>query len=274
MARNIILWVAAFFITLGSAYYQRTTGPTYPIKGKVKVGSELISYKLIRTYEGADNAEISINEPTGTIQGLFSFKRFKSHDQWTEMPMLNMGGKLVAYVPHQPPAGKVEYMITLTDGINSVQLTEEPVIIRFKGQVPILVLLPHILIMFLAMLFSTRAGIEVIAKGDRVFRLTLLTTLFLVVGGLILGPVMQKYAFGAYWTGWPMKGIFKFGDMTDNKTLVAFIFWAIALVQIWRKPEKKWWAVLAAVVLFLVYMIPHSIMGSEIDHTAVTTGAL
>jgi hypothetical protein len=97
----------------------------------------------------------------------------------------------------------------------------------------------------------------------------LFTTIFLLFGGLFLGPVMQKFAFGAYWTGWPMQGIFKFGDMTDNKTAVAFIFWILALYKLWKNPEKRGWALLAAVVLFLVYMIPHSMMGSEIDHTAL-----
>ena len=35
------------------------------------------------------------------------------------------------------------------------------------------------------------------------------------LGGMILGPIVQKYAFGAYWTGIP------FGhDLTDAKNLV------------------------------------------------------
>jgi hypothetical protein len=49
---------------------------------------------------------------------------------------------------------------------------------------------------------------------------------------MILGPVVQKFAFGEYWTGFP------FGtDLTDNKTLIAFIGWIIALVAVF-KSEK------------------------------------
>ena len=62
---------------------------------------------------------------------------------------------------------------------------------------------------------------------------------------------------------------FNFGDMTDNKTAVAFIFWLVALYMLWKNPEKRGWALVAATVLFLVYMIPHSMLGSEIDHTAL-----
>ena len=39
-------------------------------------------------------------------------------------------------------------------------LKEEPVVIRFKGGVPAFILIPHILFMFLAMLFSTLAGLN------------------------------------------------------------------------------------------------------------------
>ena len=40
--------------------------------------------------------------------------------------------------------------------------------------------------------------------------------LLLAVGGFILGPLVQNYAFGELWTGVP------FGwDLTDNKTLIA-----------------------------------------------------
>lgn len=265
MKNNYILWIAAFIITITSAIYQRTTGPSYPISGNVEVGDQTIKYKLIRTYGGPDNAEISIKEPTGKIAGTFKYKRFKSFDEWTEVAMVNMGGKLVAYVPHQPPAGKVEYYITLTDGANVVQITEEPVVMRFKGHVPAFALIPHILLMFLAMLFATRTGIEAVVKGNRTFSLSIYTSVFLLIGGLILGPVVQKYAFGAYWTGWPVGT-----DLTDNKTAVAFLLWVFAVYKLWKDREKRGWALVAAIVLLLIYLIPHSMMGSEIDHTIQT----
>jgi hypothetical protein len=115
--------------------------------------------------------------------------------------------------------------------------------------------------MFVAMLLSTRAGLAAIF-GERTFRLALWTFVTLVVGGLILGPIVQKYAFGAYWTGWP------FGtDLTDNKTAVAFLFWLVALVMAWKKPYHRTWVLAASFVLLLVYLIPHSLLGSEIDWT-------
>jgi len=79
---------------------------------------------------------------------------------------------------------------------------------------------------------------------------------------MILGPVVQKFSFGDFWTGWP------FGhDLTDNKSLVAFIFWVIALVALKKHQENRLWPLIASIVLLGVFLIPHSVLGSEIDYT-------
>ena len=49
---------------------------------------------------------------------------------------------------------------------------------------------------------------------------------------MILGPIVQYYAFGDLWTGIP------FGwDLTDNKTLIALIFWILAVVNEQKERE-------------------------------------
>ena len=84
----------------------------------------------------------------------------------------------------------------------------------------------------------------------------------LIAGGLLLGPIVQKYAFGEFWTGIP------FGwDLTDNKLLIALAFWVYAVV-INRTKEKPLPALIAAIVLLLVYSIPHSLFGSELDYSS------
>ena len=149
----------------------------------------------------------------------------------------------------------------LGTGDDSKYIKEEPVVIRFKGAVPAFVLWPHILFMFMAMLYSTRTGIEALRKGDKTKNYTLITLSLLTTGGMFLGPVVQKYAFGAFWTGWP------FGhDLTDNKTLVAFLAWIVAYLLLRKSNTYRAWAIAAAVILLLVYLIPHSMFGSELDY--------
>ncbi len=269
--KTILFWIFSVIFTIGIAYYQRATGPTYPVSGSVTINDSEIQYKLIRTdttSETSEFSEIKIEVPEESITGSYIYKRYKSHDEWSNKELRRDGKFLIADIPRQPMAGKMEYQILLSENDNIYQLTEEAIVMRYKGDVPMKILLPHIILMFLAMLFSTRTGIEVLIKGKYVFLYTGITLLLLIPGGMILGPIVQKYAFDAYWTGWP------FGtDLTDNKTLIAFLGWIIAFIIILiRKGKGKGWALVASIILLLIYLIPHSMRGSEIDHTK-TEGA-
>jgi len=263
--RSMHLWVIAFVLVATAAIYQRMTGPTYPVSFSVQIGAEETMFRLPRTFGGAGDAEVRLPVAGAAIDGIIEYRRFRSNDEWTTRPLERQGSDLVGYLPHQPPAGKVMYRVQLQEGGKPVPLTAEPVILRFKGDVPAVIIGPHIILMFLAMLLSTRAGLEALAKRNDLARLTLWTVITLGIGGLFLGPVVQKYAFGAFWTGWPLGQ-----DLTDNKTIVAFLFWAIALWRLRKTPQAGGWVILAAVVLFAVYMIPHSVLGSELDYTKAT----
>jgi len=59
--------------------------------------------------------------------------------------------------------------------------------------------------------------------------------------------------------------------LTDNKTVVTFIFWLIAWFVLRKKPMNRVWPIIATVVMLAVYFIPHSVLGSEIDHTKTET---
>jgi hypothetical protein len=260
--KNILLWIIAIILTVGLVIYQRSTGPTYPVRGEVTIDGEIIKYKLIRTFGGDKDALVEIKTENDKITGSITQKRYKSYDEWSTTEMQNKNGKLIGVIPNQPPAGKVEYTIKLNSNGKTYVLADEPVVIRFKGAVPLSVLSPHIFFMFFSMLFALRTGLELFFRrvDTKYYTGVVLVTLFF--GGLVLGPIVQKFAFGAYWTGWP------FGhDLTDNKTLFVFIFWVIAWFVLRKKPQNRLWPLLAVVAMILVYSIPHSVMGSEIDHT-------
>jgi hypothetical protein len=172
--------------------------------------------------------------------------------------MARSGDTLIAYLPHQPPAGKLEYQVRLKAGGEESPLPADgPVVIRFKGDVPVAILAAHIIGMFAAMLFSTRAALEVFSLEPKFRQLTSWTIGSLLLGGMVLGPFVQRYAFGTYWTGWP------FGtDLTDNKTLIALLGWLAAAVAVWRLKRPALWVVLAAMLMLGVFMVPHSLWGS------------
>jgi hypothetical protein len=82
-----------------------------------------------------------------------------------------------------------------------------------------------------------------------------------IIGGFIFGPIVQKYAFGEFWTGFP------FGhDLTDNKILIGFIGWLLALIALYKFTNPKRWIVFASILMFIIFLIPHSLLGSELNY--------
>ena len=266
--KSILLWIFAIIFTLSIAIYQRSTGPTYPQKSVVKLGDNSYKLKLLTTFGGKEDALISLKVPSN-VKGIVKFRHYRSQEEWTGIEMMHDGETLNAFLPNQPPAGKLEYMVSLEYEGEYFSVSEDPVIIRFKGAVPYIILIPHVILMFLAMLYSTRTGLEALGNGLRTYSYTKITLITLGIGGMILGPVVQLYAFGDLWTGWPFGG-----DWTDNKTLAAFVFWVIAFFALRKNKQNRLWPIIAFIVLLSIYLIPHSMGGSELDYETgtVTTG--
>ncbi len=118
--------------------------------------------------------------------------------------------------------------------------------------------------MFSSMLLSTRTGLEIFNDAVKAKKFMFVTLSFLLLGGFLFGPIVQKYAFGEFWTGVP------FGyDLTDNKTLIALVGWMIAAVMFLKKKNEKFWITFAAVLMLVIFLIPHSVLGSELDYQKI-----
>lgn len=268
--KKVLLWIIAFLITASAALFQRMTGPTHELSGKKVLANTEIRYSLERTHETTSDLEIRIEVLNKEINGHILYKRHKTDDPWTNISLRREDDYLVGSLPKQPAAGKLEYKVILAYQDNEVSLSgEKPVIIRFKDPVPDVILIPHVIIMFLAMLFSTRAGIEALNPQGNPRKLALWTFGLLLVGGFILGPLVQKFAFGQLWTGFPL-GF----DLTDNKTLLAMIGWIAAVIAGRGGRPARWWVLGASILLLAVYLIPHSLLGSELEYTAPGVSSL
>ena len=286
--KKYILGFLAFVITISAAVYQRKTGPTYPKRYTVAVNGVDYQLKLVRSLALNEDPFIKLNISDSTVKAKVYYKRYLSKDeiqvadfQFKSTPVhsfimnklfhITTERGFFALVPQQPAAGKIEYYFDITDRAGTkTYLKETPVVIRFKGGVPLAILLPHILFMFIAMLFSTLAGLMAAFSVPLYRKISWWTFGSLLIGGMFLGPVVQLYAFGELWTGIP------FGwDLTDNKTLIAFVFWLLAVLMN-RKKERPIYTVVAAVVLLLIYSIPHSMFGSQLDYNTgnVTQGMI
>jgi hypothetical protein len=274
--RQFLLWTAAVFITIAAVIYQRATGPTYPVKGVINANNQEYKYKLIRTHETTAGAKISLPKTEASDFKVFlNYKRFQTTDSMTVVPFVLDGDTFTAELPKQPAAGKMEYFVSGSIDNNEFRVPqkgEDNIVLRYKDPVPGGVLWPHVFMMFFAILFGMRAALSALFDPKTMRKWAIVALIGMSIGGMVLGPFVQKYAFGEYWTGFPYGG-----DFTDNKMLIMWLSWVFALAIIGFKPKKKEKisrvvVLMAAVVMTMVYLIPHSMGGSTLDYDKIDKG--
>ncbi len=258
---------------LAAAVWQRLTGPTHPRRGTAVVAGQEVRWRLLRSSVSGEPFMVAIPAPPG-VTGVVRYRRYPTNEPSRDLPMSREGEDLVALLPSQPPAGKLEYSVVLSTPSGPVRVPEgEPIVMRFKGDVPALLLIPHVVTMFVAMMVGIRAALAAAVGRPEARRYAWVAVVGIAIGGLVLGPIVQKSAFGAYWTGWP------FGtDLTDNKTLGMWLAWLAAVVVFWRRQDPldrlaRWVTIAAAVVMIAVYVVPHSLRGTELDYSKLGAGA-
>jgi len=256
MKRSVLFWILAVAITIASAVYQRLTGPTYPLAGAMKLANgHEVSFSLQRTHAGGDPAQVAVLTHDSAIGGTLMWRSYRSAEPWQTSAMQYDGAMLRGEMPARSALEKIEYQIALNaEGQETLLPQGGPLMMRFKGEVPLWVLIPHVLVMFAAMLLATRTGLEVFAPQASIARFVNWTVISLFIGGFVMGPLATYFAFDLWWTGWPVGN-----DITDNKTLIAFVVWVITWAVSKRVSNPKPWVFVAAIVMLIVFMIPHSI---------------
>ena len=275
--KKVLFWILAVVITLGASIYQRKTGPTNPKYETVNLAGEEYRFKLPRSGGETDCSVVlkgfgtpaMIDSLGLQVDAVMYWRKYPGGGDYTAVKMLPAKEGLTAFLPAQPAAGKLEYYIELQtfrkDDTQSLSTRTmlgcaDPLIIRFKSDVPAWALIPHILCMFISMLFGAYALLCALGNMPQYRKYTLLSFWLLVLGGFVFGPIVQKYAFDIFWSGFPFGG-----DLTDNKTLFAAIALLVAVVT-GKKKWNRWAVVVAMAVMFAIFSIPHSMRGSELNH--------
>lgn len=232
------------------------TGPTHPKSVTVELNGDSYKMKLPRSGVQHDEVVTLKGVPSDTKPQMH-YRRYPTSDDYTTVDFQWKDNGWQAALPVQPVAGKLQYYITVGE---KDYPADEPVVIRYRNDVPAGILVPHILFMFAAMLFAVYTFLLVITRKEysRWLKITVAT---LFVGGFILGPLVQHVAFGPWWAGFPYGT-----DLTDNKTLISFLFFVVALATLkWK--HNRWVVGLAVLLMIAIFSIPHSSYGSEYDYS-------
>ncbi len=285
--RSLALWVAATALMLATASYQERTGPTYPLRGTLEIGGRSLSYTLPRTETTPRDLRVAIPDPGEEATGRVIYRRYPTDDPFTTVAMTpetdeHGATELVARLPAQPAAGKLEYRLEIavpgdTARIPSVARAaagEGMIVMRYKDPVPLPLLIAHVTCMFFAMLFGMRAALGALVLPVGLGRLSGIALGLMTAGGLVLGPFVQKHAFGAFWTGVPWGW-----DFTDNKTLLMWLAWATVCGILWKTRRRgpgsrvgRGAVIAGALVMTAVYLVPHSYKGSQLDYGRLERG--
>jgi hypothetical protein len=228
------------------------------IEAKITAPSENYSKKLF--YKIDDGAYQTVDFMLETIQN-------PKPNFFTSIPAQEKGKRAYYYIMLEDSLGN---KLTLPDKIESVEL---PFMIKFKGEVPLIVILGHVLGMLTVLFFVFLAlffAIDIfIGKNALKWLAFSISGAFVSVclGGIVLGGLMTNYTFGGFWEGVP------FGwDITDNKTLIILLYWLFMLIlakgTIFKKDEGfnllkpkslATFTVIGALLTVLLYLVPHSI---------------
>ena len=270
MNKKVIYWILAVMVSLGTMVYQRLTGPTYEKDYKISHNGIEYEFELPRSHGGDTDCPVELELPE-QFEGNIIYRQFPTENPWETTQLVRKEGVLSMALPHQPPAGKVEYHLELMADGQIIELgDEETVVVRFKGSVPGWAQIPHILLMVLTVIWSTATIFFALANMPVYKRYVGMTIIFLLLGGFVFGPIVQKFAFGDFWTGWPIGE-----DLTDNKVVFALVAFLVAWF-LRKKSYGRWLAIGASLVMLAVYLIPHSMNGSELDPSTgeVVTGSI
>jgi hypothetical protein len=275
-----LLWTVAAIATLACLMYQDRTGPTYPLEGEFDSTAGTVRYKFLRSETiGTDLAVVLLEPVPAGITGYVEYRRFRSHDDWSRVSMTageykfsrrgrteTLRGAGAALPTLRERAGRYEYFVYLDDGRGEpVSVTgEKPIYARYKAAVPHWVLVIHVAVIFVSMALAVRTTLEALVDGSYGWMLWA-TIGTLLLGGFFLGPLVQWYAFGVWWSGIP-HGY----DWTDNKVLVELAFWLLAAVLNRGGRRSRRSIYVAFIVTLVIYFIPHSLFGSVYDYRTGT----
>jgi hypothetical protein len=257
-------WVIAVLVASVAGVWQERSGPTYPVRGAVTLGGEMVRLELERTHDTGSAQPVTVTAPDRNVTGEVAWRRYPTNEAFHREPLRRENDRLVAYLPAQPAAGKIEYQVRLEREGDVALFPPRPAVTRFKGTVPTRILLPHVLLMFVGLVFAARAGIEALRRDGEMGRPARTALAFFLVGGFGLGPLVQHHAFGQWWAGVPYGW-----DLTDNKMLVLAGAW-LAVVWACRGGRRARAVTLAATIVTLgIFAIPHSAWGSQLDWNKV-----
>ncbi|OGC93766.1 MAG: hypothetical protein A2W25_06540 [candidate division Zixibacteria bacterium RBG_16_53_22] len=267
----MLRYVIAFLLTILLLAVARRTSTRHPEEFQVKANGITLVHRSVTESFGETPVIRLQASSTSTVRAIVNYSETKS-GPYRKMEMAVTGHGYVTDLPALEKGKKWFYHIdVMQDNMKIAQLPPaNDQFIKFKGHVSPAILIPHIICMFATIFFGILTVFTAIdfarGKGEiqRTVRFLLITVIFAFLGGFPLGYAVAYQAFGQGWSGIPIGW-----DITDNKTVILFLFWLVTFILAAQglsaraiKISPKSYASLVAVsfvITLITFLIPHSI---------------
>ena len=274
----------AFLFTILLLAFTRKTTAVRSVPEVVAEQGILIEHNTVPKQVGDEIPVISARvEGASEVRLVYKIGKDGEYQSVKMSPKPGEENIFAAIIPHHPKSTKAWYFLedaTVREGgLVKVTLPERdsgqirPVRLKFRGEVPLYIIIPHIVSIFAAIFFATLTLFSAIElkRGKTTLKksvkLCTVTLLFLFIGFFPFGWAMNYFAFGVLWEAFP------FGrDVTDNKSQIMFVFWLFTLFMVkgtlWGKGETKnlvsgrsysTLVIVSFVATLLILTIPHSL---------------
>jgi len=257
--------VVASLAMVAAGVWEWHAGALRPQRGVVVIAGQSVPYQLPGSAIAGEPLRVTVGaapEVTGTVR----WRHTQANEPFQGLTMLRDGNVLVSLLPALPAGGRIEYQLVLVGPFGLARIPpDEPVAVRARGPAAALVTLPYLAVALLSVLVGVRAGLAALFARPEARLLTWATAGCVTVGGMILGPLVQRSTLGAFWGGWP------FGpDAVDNGALVVWLAWAVAaatMVSARGATDRFARAVVmtATVALVALALLPRSLHLSRIE---------
>jgi hypothetical protein len=274
MTFRIIVSVVLTIVLLGVS---RRTSPRHTQEIAIGFGGVNITHLTVTESKIGQMQTVELNLSGGdvaSIQGVLHYNYENESDQSFNMEGQGTG-KLTAKLPPGEIGKRLHYRVELLqNGVMDASIppiSEPGYLVKYKGEVSLFVLIPHIFLMFISVFFaflSAFYGLDLLSGKARMKAAAISVLLALlcgVFGGILIGIKVSHDVFGGSgWGGWPLGN-----DVTDTKTEFYLLFWLITIILGWGALSGKkimlsnkgfgWMIMISFIVTLAAFLIPHSI---------------
>jgi hypothetical protein len=249
-----ICWIFALGLMIYLSLLQLVMSSTFSLDTVVNTGKQKYSVHLIRSFSGDADCPIVLPIEDISVSGHVRYYLKNDSLKINQIELKREGDKLTGVIPVQSPSTMMVYQIFLEKDKMPLQVNDnKPVLLHFKGKVPVIITFFYGLMVILVILLSNLTGFYAILRVKSHQWLIFLTTIAALFLSFFVIPLYQKYSLNILWLNdWNF----------HSKMFLISITWLMALIlTVFR--HLRIWSVLAGLISIAILFIPHHAPGIE-----------